>query len=91
MIFTDSRYATGRISKAHDARNNVFAVNVSRQFPTQSTRFFHYNWVENDRIDSVAYSLLGASSFWWMIMDFNPEIIDPFNIPVGTTLRVPYV
>jgi len=22
-------------------------------------------------------------------MDFNPEIIDPFDIPIGTVIRIP--
>jgi hypothetical protein len=91
MIYTDSRYANGAIFKAHDARTNVYYANVRRRFPLLSSKFFHYSWVENDRIDAVAYSLLGDPQFWWMIMDFNPEVIDPFNIPVGTVLRIPYV
>jgi prophage DNA circulation protein len=91
MIYTDSRYATGTIYKAHDSRKNVYSAAVARRFPIQSTKFYHYNWVENDRIDAIAHEFLGASEFWWTIMDFNPEINDPFDIPVGTTIRIPYV
>jgi prophage DNA circulation protein len=39
----------------------------------------------------VAFKLLGSAALWWKIMDFNPEIVDPFSIPVGATIRVPSV
>jgi hypothetical protein len=64
---------------------------VYRTFPKARTNFYTYTWVEGDRIDLISNSLLGSPNFWWKIMDFNPEIINPFNIPVGTTLRIPSV
>jgi hypothetical protein len=42
-------------------------------------------------MDMVAASLLGSPDLWWRIMDYNPEIIDAFNIPIGTVLRIPSV
>lgn len=90
MIFTDSRYAQGKIFKAHDARTNTYSLTVLRRYPTQYANFRHYTWVERDRIDYVAEEFLGSSEYWWMIMDFNPEVIDPFDIPVGTVIRIPH-
>jgi hypothetical protein len=89
MIYSDSRYATGIVFTANDARNRMNRITVYRQFPTEQIDFYNYTWVENDRIDFVASELLGSPQFWWRIMDFNPEIIDPFDIPVGTTIRIP--
>lgn len=91
MIYNDSRYATGVAYRAHDARTNTYGISVRRNFPTQKTNFYHYTWVERDRIDYIAEEFLGAADFWWVIMDFNPEIIDPFDIPVGTVIRIPNV
>lgn len=91
MIFSDSRYASGKILKAQDGRNKVYNTAVYRVFPTARSEFYYYTWVENDRIDEVSNYLLGSPAFWWRIMDFNPEIQDPFNIPVGTSLRIPRV
>jgi hypothetical protein len=89
MIYSDSRYATGTIFTARDSRNGLNRTTVYRQFPTEQITFYQYTWVEGDRIDFVASELLGGSQFWWRIMDFNPEIIDPFEIPIGTTVRIP--
>jgi hypothetical protein len=91
MIYTDSRYATGKVIKVQDARNGIYRLAVYRTFPTSRAKFYTYTWVDGDRIDQVAFNLLGSSAFWWKIMDFNPEIIDPFSIPAGTILRIPSV
>jgi hypothetical protein len=91
MIYSDSRYANGLILKAQDARTGQYRLAVYRQFPSEKREFYYYTWVEGDRIDMVSNSLLGSPAFWWRIMDANPEIIDPFSIPVGTTLRIPNV
>jgi hypothetical protein len=89
VIFSDSRYADGRIYKAHDARDGKYYIGVSRVFPSDESLFYHYTWVINDRIDFIANEFLGSPDLWWKIMDYNPEIINPFYIPVGTIIRIP--
>ena len=89
MIFTDSRYADGTLIKAQDSRTGSYRLGVYRKFPTKSVQFYQYVWAEGDRIDMVANTLMGNPSFWWQIMDANPEIGNPGNIPVGTILRIP--
>jgi hypothetical protein len=91
MIFTDSRYADGTLIKAQDSRTNTYRLGVYRKFPTKSVQYYQYVWAEGDRIDSVTNNLMGNPSFWWQIMDANPEIINPTDIPVGTILRIPRV
>lgn len=91
MIYTDSRYATGRVFKAHDSRTGSYQTTVTRVFPSQSARFYVYTWVEGDRIDTVAFKLYGNSDAWWVILDYNPEIADAHNIAPGTSVRVPVV
>ena len=89
MIFSNSRYAEGTVFKAYDSRNGKYGVSVTRQFPEDSSTFFYYIWSERDRIDSVSYRFFGDSSMWWQIMDINPEVQNPFDIPVGAVLRIP--
>jgi nucleoid-associated protein YgaU len=50
-----------------------------------------YTWQESDRIELVAYRFFKTPAVWWKIMDYNPEIGNPFDIPVGTVLRIPNV
>jgi prophage DNA circulation protein len=90
MIFTNSRYATGTINKVFDSRNNKYQVSVSRVFPTKTKEISYYYWAEKDRMDIIATRFLGNPDRWWEIMDLNPEIVDPLNIPLGTKIRVPY-
>lgn len=89
MIFTDSRYAAGILSKSLNPTTNKYHLTVRRNFPYEISSFYYYQWKEKDRPDTVAFKTLGSSTYWWRIMDFNPEVIDPFNIPVGSVLRIP--
>lgn len=89
MIYSDSRYATGTVVKALDARTGQVKRAVYRKYPNIVSNFYTYVWVEGDRIDMVANILLGSPSFWWKIMDINPELSDPFDIIPGTTIRIP--
>ena len=91
MIFSDSRYATGNVFRAYKPRSENFEVTVLRRFPSQSAKYYLYTWKEEDRVDLVARDRLGSAHLWWKIMDFNPEVLDPGNIPPGTILRIPNV
>lgn len=90
MIFSDSRYATAKVYKTENPKTQNNSIVVQREWPELQSNFFYYIWIEGDRAESVAARLLGDSNLWWSIMDFNPEIINPFSIPVGTILRIPY-
>lgn len=91
MIYSDSRYAKGTVLKVQDPRNSVYRLAVYRKFPKARSDFYWYTWVQGDRIDLVANRLIGSPNFWWKIMDFNPEILDPFSIPIGANVRIPSV
>lgn len=89
MIYLDSRYADGRIFKAWNAKKQQYDLTVFREWPSYAQSFFIYEWVETDRLDNIATRFLGDPSQWWVIMDINPEIIDPNAIAPGTHLRIP--
>lgn len=41
-----------------------------------------------NRLDMIAAEFYGYSTYWWILAHAN-NIIDPFNVPSGTVLRVP--
>jgi len=90
MIFTDSRYATASIYKAYSPKVGSNSIVVRREFPSASSAFFYYTWKEGDRVELLAARLLGDSNLWFKIMDFNPELPNPFSIVVGSNIRIPY-
>ena len=89
MIYTDSRYATGNIFVSYSARDSSNHVTVFRTFPKDRAKYTLYMWREQDRIDLISAKFLGDASLWWRIMDYNPEFLNPIDIPVGTTIRIP--
>jgi nucleoid-associated protein YgaU len=91
MIYADSRYADGYLQKSLDARTGTYTVGVLRSFPTESSSFYYYVWTSRDRLDKVALERLGNPNLWWRIMDYNPEVTNPFEIQPGATLRIPSV
>ena len=54
-----------------------------------SIRYREYTWKYGDRLDLVAEEFYNNSSLWWVIMEHNPEISDPLQIPAGKKLRIP--
>lgn len=89
MIYLDSRYVDGRILKVWNSQKQQYDLTVFREWPTYTQSYFIYEWVETDRLDNIATRFLGDASQWWVIMDINPEIIDPQSIAPGTQLRIP--
>jgi hypothetical protein len=47
--------------------------------------------VSGERIDYLANYYYRRPDLWWLIMDYNPEIADPANLPVGSIIRIPRV
>ena len=88
-IYLDSRYADGPLFKARDARTSNHIATVLREWPSYSLPFYLYKVNEIDRIENIAVKFLGNGELWWKIMDINPEILNPFDIPPGTELRIP--
>jgi nucleoid-associated protein YgaU len=89
MILTGSRYADGQVVSSYTNTDGAYHTSVFRTFPTDTASYSLYVWREPDRIDLIARQFLGDASKWWRIMDFNPEILNPMDIPVGTTIRIP--
>lgn len=50
--------------------------------------YFTVTKSEEDRLDLIANYFYSTPRYWWVIALAN-DIIDPFDIPVGTQLRIP--
>ena len=89
MIYLDSRYVDGNIVVPFRPISNTYEYSVYRTWPVYSSNFYYFLVNEVDRIENIAALRLGNPTFWWKIMDINPEILNPFEIPPGTLLRIP--
>lgn len=89
MIYADSRYIDGTLSKVYRSFSNTYEQTVYRTWPSYSVDFFYYTVTDIDRIEDLAGTYLGSSDLWWRIMDINPNILNPFEIPAGTEIRIP--
>jgi len=89
MIYLDSRYADATVFKAWDSRKSQYNLTCFRNFPSYRRNFFMYEYVEKDRLDTLAQKFLNNPGLWYEILDINPEIINPNEIAPGTLLRIP--
>ena len=89
MIYLDSRYADGPLFYGYHTYKDEFALTVFRTWSSSQSKYFIYEVTEIDRIEHIAANTLGNPALWWKIMDINPEVINPFEIPIGTQLRIP--
>jgi len=93
MIFNNSRYQIGLVGQVNDIHSTEATTYVLRDFSSVSTpeKYFLYRITEADRLDTIATNFLGDPNAWHKIMDINPDFLDPFNIPIGSVIRVPDV
>jgi hypothetical protein len=86
----NSRYFDGPSQQLAHKNTGTYNWTVYRAFPgAVQIKYIDYTWVAGDRMDYLAAVYLGDSRLWWRIMDINPTIEDPFNIPYGTVIRIP--
>ena len=85
----NSRYTNLR--RLYDEEKGVYYhESWNQKFIDESAEdnFFTVTESEENRLDLVSYSYYGTANYWWAIAIAN-YIIDPFNVPVGTNLRIP--
>jgi hypothetical protein len=89
MIYADSRYIDGTLAKVYRSFSDTYEQTVYRTWPSYAIDFFYYTVTEIDRIEELAATFLGSPDLWWRIMDINSNVLNPFEIPAGTQLRIP--
>ena len=84
-----SRYdATERLL---DSKNGVYYHKTFKEvdIPLSSgDTFVTVDVKSENRLDVIANDVYGYAPYWW-ILAFANNIIDPFNVPIGTVLRCP--
>lgn len=66
----------------HESWNQVGIVK------SREDTYYTVTNADENRLDIIANRFYGTPRFWWIIALAN-YIMDPFYIPVGTTLRIP--
>lgn len=85
----NSRYTNLRQLR-NDDRGVLYHETWNKKYVDESAEDSYYIVTinEENRLDMIANSFYGTPKYWWVIAIAN-EIIDPFDIPIGTKLRIP--
>lgn len=92
MIYQNSRYYNQLIDYiSFTPEGDSFPI-VFYEFDNQSTlSWWEHMYAEGERLDQIANLYYQRPEFWWIIPEYNPQIVDFLNIPAGTILRIPRV
>ena len=86
-----NRYQGLRRIQKEDTGNIVHETWVQKFIDESNQDSFVTVTIENEnRLDIISYQYYETPRFWWVIALAN-NIIDPFDIPIGTTLRIPII
>ena len=89
MINADSRYTTATITTGAGSDGET-RQEMRVAFPRpKSVSYTYYRVVDGERIDTIAHDFFGRADLWLMLADVNPEILDWFDLPPGSVIRVP--
>jgi nucleoid-associated protein YgaU len=89
MIFQGSRYARTEVVAVLDARGETArALGLRRIPPTPGV--VEHTVVEGERLDHLAQRFYGDPLKSWLILDANPEELNPFLLlRPGRRIKVP--
>ena len=68
--------------KFHETFNNTEIVS------SEEDQYYTVDVRTENRLDIIAAENYGFPTYWWIIAHAN-NIIDPFDVPYGTILRIP--
>lgn len=57
---------------------------------TDKDQYIIVDTIKENRLDLISQEAYGTVFYWWMIAMAN-NIIDAFDVPRGTVLRIPYI
>lgn len=92
MIYKGSRYEYSTIDYFTASPNGANTPIVFYEMIGASTLTYRlHTYIQGERLDQLAVKYFKSAISWWLIPEFNPEIIDFNNIEPGTVLRIPNV
>lgn len=85
----NSRYTTLRRIQDKDT-GIIHHENWTQKFvdETSGDQFYTVTIREENRLDIISNDFYSTSRYWWVIALAN-YLMDPFDVPVGTKLRIP--
>lgn len=93
--YTPKQYTNNcRYKNVRRLKDNVtgkfYHETVPQTFITRSEedQYIVVTDINENRLDIIANEYYGTPNYWWVIAQAN-YIIDPFDVPVGTQLRIP--
>ena len=83
-----SRYRN--LDRLLDDESNLYVETTEPvKVPTSPTDTFHIvTKKDENRLDLIAWQYYGNSLLWWVIAEAS-DVVDPFDVPRDTVLRVP--
>lgn len=83
------RYKNVRTLRDEDT-NKLYheIINTPEIVQSENDDYYTVTLDEENRLDIISNAYYGTPKYWWVIADAN-YIIDPFDVPVGTSLRIP--
>jgi nucleoid-associated protein YgaU len=89
MIFKGSRYSSAEVITSVDADGRSVRVLSARAIPP-APGALEYIVSEGDRLDSLATRFYAEPTRYWLILDANPEPLNPFELlEPGRPIQVP--
>ena len=82
MIFEGSRYARTEVIAALDSRGEAVRALDLRRIPSTPGVLEHVV-MEGERLDQLAQRFYGDPLKSWLILDANPEELNPFAAPAA--------
>ena len=85
---------TSRYTNTERIEDNINGVEYHETYDkkdipnSNSDLYVTVDLTTKNRLDIISTNVYGYSLYWWVIAMAN-NIIDPFDIPIGTVLRVP--
>jgi nucleoid-associated protein YgaU len=89
MIFKGSRYTRTEVVTPPNAQGRAPRVLAQRAVP-KTPGVVEHVVVEGERLDHIAQRYYGDAKKYWLILDANPEKLDPFDLlQPGRRLKIP--
>jgi nucleoid-associated protein YgaU len=91
-IYKGSRYEYSTVdfvAKTPNGDQNPIVFYSISDFTAVS--YYEHTYITGERLDQISVKYYKTPSLWWLIPEFNPQLVDFTNIPTGTVLRIPNV
>jgi nucleoid-associated protein YgaU len=92
MIFKGSRYQFSTVdffsTKTTKSEQPVIFYTFSK---LGLLSYWEHQYVQGERLDHIASKYYQNPKSWWLIAEYNPQIVDFTTITPGTILRIPNV